>query len=112
MARTFQVVYAMTHNPVEPAISIAIDISHTFSEVQHSLRYYMNGHVAIIKPELADERDLRENFLEACIKQKVKEISVYMAPMPRGILIQSARSGHPKSKRPRHCEQRQFQALT
>ena len=87
MTRTFQVVYAMTNNPVEPAISIAIDISHTFSQVQHSLRYYMNGHVSIIKPDLADEKDMRENFLEACIKQQVKEIEVYMAPMPRGILI-------------------------
>ena len=87
MTRTFQVVYSMTHNPVEPAINIAIDISHTFSEVQHSLRYYMNGHVSIIKPDLADEKDMRENFLEACIKQQVKEIEVYMAPMPRGILI-------------------------
>ena len=47
----------------------------------------MNGHVSITKPNLADERDLREKILEACIKQKVKEISVYMAPMPRGILI-------------------------
>ena len=74
-------VYSMTHNPVEPAISIAIDISHTFSQVQYSLRYYMNGHVTITKPELADEGDLRENFLEACIKQKVKEISVYIRSM-------------------------------
>ena len=81
MTRTFQVVYAMTNNLVEPAISIAIDISHTFSQVQHSLRYYMNGHVIITKPELADEGDLREFFFETCIKQKVKEISFYITSM-------------------------------
>ena len=41
----------------------------------------MNGHVSIIKPDLADEKDMRENFLEACIKQQVKEIEVYITSM-------------------------------